>query len=201
MGKSVIATLLGRLIAEGSYTLDQAAPIPEWQTPGDARQAIRIRDILNMASGLRIRAEQDPDYADDGRYPDHWYYYTGDNAFAYAASRQPQWPAGTIGRYRNTDPVLGSYLVRLAVEMVDPGLPEGVISVGVRSEILQQAPALLGNEVIFHLSLDRVEGNRLGFSLRVSDRHGTIATGNHERAVVSAALLAERAEKRTKEVL
>lgn len=116
MGKSVIATLVGRLIAEGSYTLDQAAPIPEWQTPGDARQAIRIRDILNMASGLRIRAEQDPDYADDGRYPDHWYYYTGDNAFAYAASRQPQWPAGTIGRYRNTDPVLGSYLVRLAVE-------------------------------------------------------------------------------------
>ncbi len=92
-------------------------------------------------------------------------------------------------------------MVRLAVEMVDPGLPEGVISVGVRSEILQQAPALLGNEVIFHLSLDRVEGNRLGFSLRVSDRHGTIATGNHERAVVSAALLAERAEKRTKEVL
>lgn len=116
MGKSVIATLVGRLMADGVYTLDQPAPIPEWQTAGDARQSIRIRDILNMASGLRIRAEQDPDYADDGRYPDHWYYYTGDNAFAYAASRQPQWPAGLIGRYRNTDPVLGSYLVRLAVE-------------------------------------------------------------------------------------
>jgi CubicO group peptidase (beta-lactamase class C family) len=116
MGKSVIATLVGRLMADGVYTLDQKAPIPEWQGAGDPRGAIRIRDILNMASGLRIRAEQDPDYADDGRYPDHWYYYTGDNAFAYAASRQPQWPAGTIGRYRNTDPVLGSYLVRLAVE-------------------------------------------------------------------------------------
>lgn len=116
MGKSVIATLIGRLMAEGVYTLDQPAPIPEWQQAGDPRQAIRIRDILNMSSGLRIRAEQDPDYVDDGRYPDHWYYYTGDNAFAYAATRQLQWPPATIGRYRNTDPVLGSYLVRLAVE-------------------------------------------------------------------------------------
>jgi CubicO group peptidase (beta-lactamase class C family) len=31
-------------------------------------------------------------------------------------ARLPQWPPATIGRYRNTDPVLGSYLVRLAVE-------------------------------------------------------------------------------------
>jgi CubicO group peptidase (beta-lactamase class C family) len=116
MGKSVIATLLGRLMAEGVYSLDQPAPVPEWQQPGDPRKDIRIRDILNMASGLRIRAEQDPDYADDGRYPDHWYYYTGNDAFAYAAGRQPQWPPATIGRYRNTDPVLASYLVRLAVE-------------------------------------------------------------------------------------
>lgn len=34
----------------------------------------------------------------------------------YAASRRQQWAPGTIGRYRNTDPVLVSYLVRLAAE-------------------------------------------------------------------------------------
>ena len=116
MGKSVVASLIGVLIERGDYRLDQPAPIPEWQTPGDPRQAIRIRDILQMSSGLRIRAEQDPDYADDGRLPDHWYYYTAPNAFAYAASRGQEWPPATVGRYRNTDPVLGSYLVRLAVE-------------------------------------------------------------------------------------
>lgn len=117
MGKSIAASLMGILMEQGVYTLDQPAPIPEWQKAGDKRQSIRIRDILNMSSGLRIRAEQDPDYAYDGRYPDHWYYYTGDNAFAYAASRPQQWPPGTVGRYRNTDPVLTSYMVRLAVEM------------------------------------------------------------------------------------
>lgn len=53
MGKSVVASLLGTLMQRGVYSLDQPAPIPEWQKPG------------------------------------------------------------TIGRYRNTDPVLGSYLVKL----------------------------------------------------------------------------------------
>jgi CubicO group peptidase (beta-lactamase class C family) len=113
MGKSVVATLLGTLLHRGVYTLDAPAPIPEWQQPGDPRAAIRIRDILQMASGLRIRAEQDPEWVDDGQLADHWYYYSAPDAFAYAASRQLQWPPGTIGRYRNTDPVLGSYLVRL----------------------------------------------------------------------------------------
>ena len=115
MGKSVVASLLGTLMQRGVYTLDQPAPIPEWQTAGDPRQAIRIRDIMQMSSGLRIRAEQDPEYSDDGSLADHWFYYGAPNAFAYAASRQPEWKPGTIGRYRNTDPVLGSYLVRLGV--------------------------------------------------------------------------------------
>lgn len=116
MGKSIVATLLGVLMQQGVYTLDQPAPIPEWQKPGDPRQKIRIRDLMNMSGGLRIRAEQDPEYVYDGGLPDHWYYYTAPNAYAYAASRPQEWPPGTIGRYRNTDPVLGSYLVRLGAE-------------------------------------------------------------------------------------
>ncbi len=117
MGKSLTATLLGILIKQGVYTLEQPAPVPEWQTPNDARAKIRIADILNMSSGLRIRAPQDPDYTADGRYPDHLYLYTGGvNSFHYAATRPQQWPPATVGRYRNTDPVLINYLVRLGVE-------------------------------------------------------------------------------------
>ncbi len=116
MGKSIVATLMGVLIQKGVYTLDQRAPIPEWQTAGDPRQAIRIRDLLQMSSGLRIRAQQDPEYVHDGTLADHWYLYTAPNAYAYAASRPQEWPPATIGRYRNTDPVLASYLVRLAAE-------------------------------------------------------------------------------------
>jgi CubicO group peptidase (beta-lactamase class C family) len=117
MGKSLSGTLMGILIQQGVYTLDQPAPIPEWQTPGDPRQKIRIRDILNMSSGLRIIAPQDPGYDANGPYPDHLYYYTGSiNSFQYAATRPQEWAPAMVGRYRNTDPVLTNYLVRLAVE-------------------------------------------------------------------------------------
>ena len=38
------------------------------------------------------------------------------NSFNWAATRPQQWPPNTIGRYRNCDPVLTNYLVRLGVE-------------------------------------------------------------------------------------
>ena len=70
-----------------------------------------------MSGGLRIKAPQDPDYDPSGPYPDHLYLYTGGvDSYHYAATRSQQWPPNTVGRYRNTDPVLISYLIRLAVE-------------------------------------------------------------------------------------
>jgi CubicO group peptidase (beta-lactamase class C family) len=74
-------------------------------------------DIMRMSSGIRLRAPQDPGYVDSLGYPDHLYLYTGGiNSFEYAATRGQQWPPNTVGRYRNTDPVLTNYLIRLAVE-------------------------------------------------------------------------------------
>ena len=117
MGKSLTATPMGVLIRQGVYTLDQPAPIPEWQAPGDPRQAIRIADLLRMSSGLRFRGVADPDFDPALGYPDHLYVYTGAaDTFAWAATRPPQWPPNTVGRYRNSDPVLVNYLIRLGVE-------------------------------------------------------------------------------------
>jgi len=117
MGKSLTGALMGRLIQEGVYDLWQSAPIPEWQNEGDPRQEIRIGDIMRMSSGLRIHAPLDPDFDPDAGYPDHVYYYTGTtNSFHWAATRPQQWQPNTVGRYRNTDPVLTNYLIRLAVE-------------------------------------------------------------------------------------
>jgi CubicO group peptidase (beta-lactamase class C family) len=117
MGKSLTATLIGVLIKQGVYDIWQPAPIPEWQGAGDPRAKIRIGDIMHISSGLRIRAPQDPDYDPAGPYPDHLYLYTGSvNSFHYAATRPLQWPPNTVGRYRNSDPVLINYLIRLAVE-------------------------------------------------------------------------------------
>lgn len=52
MAKTVTATLIGLLIADGRLTLDQPAPIPRWRRAGDPRGAITIRQLLQMRSGL-----------------------------------------------------------------------------------------------------------------------------------------------------
>ncbi len=52
MAKSVTATLVGLMIADGRLALDEPAPVPEWQSPGDPRRAITIRHLLYMSSGL-----------------------------------------------------------------------------------------------------------------------------------------------------
>ena len=117
MGKSLSGTLFGILVQRGDYTINQLAPIPEWQTPGDPRGKITIANILHMSSGLRIIAPQDPDYNPKEPYPDHLYLYTGSvDQFKYAATRPLQWPPGRVGRYHNTDPVLTNYLIRLALD-------------------------------------------------------------------------------------
>ena len=146
MGKSVTAALMGVLIQQGDYQLWQPAPIPEWQAPGDARAKIRIADLLRMSSGLRIRAPYDPDYDASGPYPDHLYLYTGGvNSFHYAATRPQEWPPNTVGRYRNTDPVLVNYLIRLAVERHGgdyASFPQHALfdKIGVRSMVIETDP-------------------------------------------------------------
>jgi CubicO group peptidase (beta-lactamase class C family) len=146
MGKSLTATLLGVLIRRGVYDLDRPAPIPEWRGPGDPRAKITIADILQMSSGLKCRAPEDPDFDPDGPYPDHLYLYTGGvDAFHYAATRPQQWPPGQVGRYRNVDPVLANYLIRLGVE----GLGEDYLAfprralldrIGMRSLVMETDP-------------------------------------------------------------
>ena len=119
MGKSLTGTLMGVLIEKGVYELWQPAPVPEWMAAGDGRASIRIGDIMRMSSGLRFRAPQDPDFDPGAGYADHYYVYTGTvNSFAWAASKDQQWEPNTVGRYRNSDPVITNYLVRLGVEEV-----------------------------------------------------------------------------------
>jgi CubicO group peptidase (beta-lactamase class C family) len=146
MGKSLTATLMGILIQRGVYDLWQPAPIPQWQEDGDPRAEIRIADLLRMSSGLRFRAPQDPDFDPALGYPDHLYVYTGTvNSFEWAATRPQQWPPNTVGRYRNSDPVLTNYLIRLGVEHLGEdylSFPQRALfdKLGIRNMVLETDP-------------------------------------------------------------
>ena len=52
MAKTITATMIGMLIADGRLALDEPAPLPRWQRPGDPRAAITLRHLLQMRAGL-----------------------------------------------------------------------------------------------------------------------------------------------------
>lgn len=65
MAKTVTAVMIGQLVADGRLRLDESAPIPAWQRPGDPRGEITLRQLLQMRSGLRHTEAGDPPYASD----------------------------------------------------------------------------------------------------------------------------------------
>ena len=117
MGKSIAATLIGVLVQDGLLTLDQPAPVPEWQEARDPRRAIRIRDLLNMSSGLDFNnfgLDPRSSYSADNEH--FRIYFDAVPVGAHAVNQPLRFPPGTVWRYRNSDPLTLMYIARRAVE-------------------------------------------------------------------------------------
>lgn len=114
MGKSIAGTMIGLLLNDGAFRLEDPAPVPEWhKTPNDPRAKIRIMDLMRMSSGLRFSRGSPEDIPG---YHDHDLPYTGAiDAVEFVTTRPLQFEPNTFGRYRNTDPLLLGYIVREAV--------------------------------------------------------------------------------------
>lgn len=149
MGKSLAATLFSLLIKDGTYTLDQPAPVPLWQRPGDPRAAIRNMDLLRMSAGLKFVGNQEGSNAE---VLDHYYIYTGGiDAFEYSYTRPPEFPPNTRGFYRNCDPLTIMYLVKQAVTARGDNIltwPQRMLfdKIGIRRQVLETDP--FGNFLI-----------------------------------------------------
>lgn len=144
MGKSLAATLFALLVKDGTYTLEQPAPVPLWQKPGDPRAAIRNIDLLRMSAGLKFLGNQEP--GSTQTYPDHYYIYTGAiDAFEYSITRPQEYPPNTDGRYRNSDPLTITYLAKLAVTKRGDNFltwPQRALfdRIGIRRQVLETDP-------------------------------------------------------------
>jgi len=62
MAKTITAVMIGMMVADGKLSLDESAPVPQWQRPGDARGEITLRQLLQMRSGLRHTEAGNPPY-------------------------------------------------------------------------------------------------------------------------------------------
>lgn len=144
MGKSLAATLFALLVMDGTYTLEQPAPVPLWRAPGDPRGAIRNIDLLRMSAGLQFLGNQEE--GSNARYPDHYYIYTGAiDAYEYSITRPQEYPPNTDGRYRNSDPLTIAYLVKRAVTARGEEFltwPQRALfdRIGIRRQVLETDP-------------------------------------------------------------
>jgi CubicO group peptidase (beta-lactamase class C family) len=122
MGKSIAATLVGVLVQQGHLSLDQPAPVDEWKGAKDPRRAIRLRDLLNMSSGL--------DFDNFGLDPRSSYtagnehfriYFDALDVFAHSIDQPLRYAPGTVWRYRNSDPLTLMAIARrtLAAKGID----------------------------------------------------------------------------------
>jgi CubicO group peptidase (beta-lactamase class C family) len=144
MGKSIVGTLMGMLIHQGVYRLEDPAPVAEWRkTPDDPRAKIRIVDLMRMSSGLRFSRGSPEDIPG---YHDHDLGYTGAiDAFEFATTRPLQFEPNTFGRYRNCDPLTLGMLIRDAVrKRGDEYLtwPQWALfdKLGIRRQVLETDP-------------------------------------------------------------
>lgn len=119
MAKTITAVMIGMLIADGRLQLDQPAPVPAWQRPGDPRGEITLRQLLQMRSGLRHTEAGDPIYESnevrmlflDGR----------DNMAAYAEAQPLEAEPGRQWEYSsNTTVILADIATRALTPSTDP---------------------------------------------------------------------------------
>tara|TARA_B100000315_G_scaffold77893_1_gene71229 strand:- start:2748 stop:4166 length:1419 start_codon:yes stop_codon:yes gene_type:complete len=117
MGKSITAALVGILVNDGHFSLDDPAPILAWRQPGDPRGAITIRQLLQMSSGLEFSrlTRDDPEFYTH-QNAHNYVYNEGIDVFAHAIRPALEHPPGTVGRYRNSDPLALGKIIRDTVE-------------------------------------------------------------------------------------
>ena len=118
-GKSITAALTGILVKDGHFGLDDYAPIAEWQGLDDRRRVIRVRNLLQMSSGLLFRRAGAGDPLEISLTPldNHTYVYFGAiDVFQHAVSAPPEFPPNTVWRYRNCDTLSLGAIIRRTVE-------------------------------------------------------------------------------------
>ena len=111
MAKSMLHAVVGMLVAEGRLVLDDPAPVPLWQSPGDPRREITLQTLLDMRDGLDFVEEYDDPETSDvlqmlfGR--------GNEDMAAFAADRPLAAPPGTRFNYSSgTSNVISGIVAR-----------------------------------------------------------------------------------------
>jgi CubicO group peptidase (beta-lactamase class C family) len=140
MGQCVTALMVGQLVSDGRLRLNETAPVPDWQRPGDPRGEITLKQLLQMRSGLRHSETGD---AQSGR-PEHlsdrmrMLFLDGrDDMAAYAEAQPLEAPAGRVFEVSSASAVILSDLAaRVLAEHDDPDSRRRAVSEYLKNRVL-----------------------------------------------------------------
>lgn len=116
-GKSITAALIGVLVQQGHFGLDDPAPVAEWRKPDDPRREIKIKHLLRMSSGLdflNLGLNRPNSWSNDNEH--FRIYFDALNVFEHAVNQPVDLPPDSLFRYRNSDPLTLGRIVRQTVE-------------------------------------------------------------------------------------
>ena len=122
MAKSVTAALVGFMVADGLLVLDDPAPVSEWANAGDSRNAITLRHLLHMSSG--IDHTENPEEGTSIYQTDatRMLFLDGrENVARYAEGRMLEAAPGTKFEYSSaTSHILADIMTRALTDSRDP---------------------------------------------------------------------------------
>lgn len=136
MAKTVTGVLIGLLVSDGRLRLDESAPVPAWQRPGDPRGEITLRQLLQMRSGLRHTEAGDPIYESDEV---RMLFLDGRDAMAAYAEAQPlEAEPGEKWEYSSaTTVILADIASRALSDSTDPAERRKVINDYLKSRLFE----------------------------------------------------------------
>ena len=136
MAKTVTAVLIGLLVSDGRLRLDEPAPIPQWQRPGDPRSAITLRHLLQMRSGLdHTEAGSDPRTSSEVQM----LFLDGRDDMARWAEEQPleAEPGSRFEYSSNTTVILADIAARALTDSRDPDARRDAVATYLQARLFE----------------------------------------------------------------
>jgi CubicO group peptidase (beta-lactamase class C family) len=161
MAQCVTALMIGQLVSDGRLRMDETAPVPDWQRPGDPRGEITLRQLLQMRSGLRHTETANPERRSDRT---RMLFLDGrDDMAAYAEAQPLEAPAGRkFEPSAATGVILADLAGRVLTDSRDPAMRRRVVGDYLRTRVLDPV-GMKGTRVNF----DRA-GTMVGSSLMLA---------------------------------
>jgi len=151
MAQCVTALMIGQLVSDGRLRMDETAPVPDWQRPGDPRGEITLRQLLQMRSGLRhtetAQGSGAPERKSDRT---RMLFLDGrDDMAAYAEAQPLEAPAGRQFEPSSaTGVILADLAARVLTDSRDPAIRRRAVSDYLRTRVLDPV-GMKGTRVSF----------------------------------------------------